>query len=235
MEHQEHSYLVLNERIPPVSMELHALNRGLKMLEAVGVKCDKIRYELPIGAFHRQQAKKLLTTSGIETGRPFAVINPVAKWPTKLWHPTRFALMADTFANDFGLPVVFSGSAADKTAITAIASTMKSQAVDLCGKTDLITLAALLENARLMVTTDTGPMHIAAAVKTPTVALFGPTAPWRTGPFGKQHKVVRAQINCSPCFKRHCSDKTRCMRDISVAQVLSAATGILDEKKSSLG
>lgn len=227
MEHQEHSYLVLNERIPPVSMELHALVRGMKMLEAVGINCDEIRYELPIGDIHRQRARQLLAESEIDPAKSYGVINPVAKWPTKLWRVSRFAQVADRLTQDFGLPVVFSGAAEDGAAIDEIVSKMEAPAANLAGQTDLITLAALLERARLMITTDTGPMHIAAAVATPTVALFGPTAARRTGPFGKRHKIVKAERDCSPCFKRNCSDKSGCMDDISVAQVISAANDIL--------
>jgi len=72
-----------------------------------------------------------------------------------------------------------------------------------------------------MVTTDTGPMHIAAAMGTPVVALFGPTAPWRTGPFGDGHVVIRKELPCSPCFKKKCTDP-RCMGTIEVEEVLQA-------------
>ncbi|MDL1979858.1 MAG: glycosyltransferase family 9 protein, partial [Deltaproteobacteria bacterium] len=88
------------------------------------------------------------------------------------------------------------------------------------------TLAALYEKTRFVISTDTGPMHMAAAVGTPVIALFGPTAPWRTGPFGSEHKILRSGLNCSPCFKRQCST-IDCMKQISVEQVLDAANSIL--------
>jgi 3-deoxy-D-manno-octulosonic-acid transferase/heptosyltransferase-1 len=89
-------------------------------------------------------------------------------------------------------------------------------------------LAALYQRASLLVTTDTGPMHLAAAVETPVVALFGPTAPWRTGPYGRHHRVIRTAPPCSPCFKRHCDHhQCRCMRDIRVEMVFDAVAQML--------
>jgi heptosyltransferase I len=90
-----------------------------------------------------------------------------------------------------------------------------------------MTSAALLQRAALMITTDTGPMHMAAAVETPTVVLFGPTAPWRTGPYGKGHRIVRADLACSPCFKRLCPRVPTCMSTIRVDQVIAAAADLL--------
>ena len=77
----------------------------------------------------------------------------------------------------------------------------------------------LYEKAGFVVSTDTGPAHIAAAIGTPVVALFGPTAPWRTGPFGEGHRIIRANLACSPCFKRQCQTKA-CMEQISVEDVM---------------
>jgi len=72
----------------------------------------------------------------------------------------------------------------------------------------------------VFITTDTGPMHLAAAAGTRVVALFGPTAPWRTGPFGPSHVTVRAGLICSPCFKRTCDNNVRCMEEITVDEIM---------------
>ncbi|MDA8138410.1 MAG: glycosyltransferase family 9 protein, partial [Desulfobacteraceae bacterium] len=186
LEHQERSYLVLNERIPAVSMEIHALERGLLMLNAVGIVSDRIEYRLPTTSEHQRQAKELLSRSGLSADQPYAAINPMAKWESKLWIPERFAAVADTLQKDYKLPVIFTGAPEDRLYIDAILGNMQTKAPNLAGQTSLLVLAALLQKATVMVTTDTGPMHIAAAVETPCVALFGPTAPWRTGPYGPE-------------------------------------------------
>ncbi len=95
------------------------------------------------------------------------------------------------------------------------------ESINLAGLTTLKMLAALYEQAEVLVTTDTGPMHLGAAAGTRVVAVFGSTAPWRTGPYGSDHVVVRSGLTCSPCFKRECEHR-RCMHDISVDHVMAA-------------
>lgn len=221
MQHMERSYLLLNERVPPVSMDHHALVRGLMLLEAIGVPADEIAYRLPIGEKDRERASRLLMSHEAGRSRPVVVLHPVAQWETKLWSMDRFAALADRLLEEMDAQVVFTGGENDRGTVGAILSHMKNEAVNLAGRTNLKTLAALYEKSGLVISTDTGPMHLAAAVGAPVVALFGPTAPWRTGPYGAGHQVVRAGLECSPCFKRQCETK-ECMERISVEQVLEA-------------
>lgn len=108
-----------------------------------------------------------------------------------------------------------------------IIESMDEQAVNLAGQTGLKELAYLYSKCQLLITTDTGPMHIAAAMGCPVVALFGPTAPWRTGPYGRGHKVVRDDIECSPCFKKRCNHVS-CMKNITVDKVFETVKEKLD-------
>ena len=220
MQHQEHSYLFLNERIPAVSMEIHALERGLLLLDKVGIPTDAIEYRLPVSDTDRKRADDLLKTVAGKAVGPLIAINPVAQWETKLWTVAKFSRLADRLIEKYRATVVFTGGAADRGYIDAILAGMASAARNLAGRTTLRVLAAVYEKADLLISTDTGPMHLGAAVGIPVVALFGPTAPWRTGPFGPGHKVIRTGIDCSPCFKRRC-DTMQCMKDISVRQVLT--------------
>lgn len=221
MDHMEHSYLFLNRRIPPVNMNHHAVLRSLMLLQAIGIPTEKIVFDLPITCTDRKKAEALLMLNGINGSKPVVVINPVATWETKMWNNTKFALLADRIIKEHHADVVLTGSKKDFPVIYDIVCRMKHKAVNLAGKTTLKILAAIFEKADLAVSTDTGPMHVAAAVGTPVVAVFGPTAPWRTGPFGPGHRIVRAGTWCSPCFKRKCKT-TDCMRKISVDQVMGA-------------
>ena len=233
MQHQEHSYLFLNERIPPVDMEVHALTRGLMLLNAIGIDTPSVVYDIPVSEKDRGQVKSLLDAQGIDGTRPLVAINPVALWETKLWFNDRFAILADRLVGEVGVDVVFTGGPGDRGTIADIRRMMTAPAADFSGRTTLTLLAALYQQATLLVTTDTGPMHLAAAVDTPVVALFGPTAPWRTGPYGDRHVVVRTAPPCSPCFKRQCDvHQCRCMRDITVAQVLAAVQPMLFQQGS---
>jgi 3-deoxy-D-manno-octulosonic-acid transferase/heptosyltransferase-1 len=225
MEHAEHSYLVLNERVPAVDMNQHAIERSLLLLKGIGVPGADLRYGIPVSAQDDADAAALLGACGVGTGDRMIAINPMARWPTKLWDPQSFAAVADRLEDD-GVCVVFTGGASDGPALDEIGRFMTRPHRRLDGKTSLNQLAAVYKRAHLVLTTDSGPMHLAAAVGTPVVALFGPTAPWRTGPYGPNHVVLRVDISCSPCFKRQCLtteyEERACMKRLTVDQVLQA-------------
>ena len=235
MAHSESSHLFLNERIPAVSMEVHALDRGLKLLQALGISESQVLYHLPVREEDQRAAEQLLAESGVSVDRPFVAINPVAKWPTKLWPPERFRELAAHLLKK-GFQVVFTGSREDRPLIDETAGTISSLVSRLDGQTTLKVLAAVFSSASVVVSTDTGPMHLAAAVGTPVVALFGPTAPWRTGPYGKGHVVLRAGVRCSPCFSRSCKspelEPMACMNSITVEQVAEAVSRLCAERQS---
>lgn len=218
MAHAEGSWLFLNERVPAVDMNIHALDRELLLLKAIGIESPEVVFALPVTDTHRQRVETLLADAAIDRGRPLLAINPQATWPTKLWFSERFAELADRLSAQ-GWAVVFTGSPGDREEIARIIAAMGAPAANLAGMTTLLELAALYEMAAVVVSTDTGPMHIAAATGTPVVAIFGSTAPWRTGPWGGQHRVVRLELPCSPCLKKHCPTERECMRGISVAMV----------------
>lgn len=233
MQHSECSYLFLNKKVPAVDMEIHALDRELLLLEAIDVPCKEVVYDFPITESHRQKVHQLLDEAGYEKDKQALIaINPQTKWETKLWYNDRFSEVADCLAAK-DVFVVFTGGAADRNTIREIQGNMVHSSLDLTGKSSLKELAALYELAHVVISTDTGPMHISAAVGTPVVALFGPTAPWRTGPHGDGHHVLRHAMPCSPCFKRQClldDDVKKCMKTIAVSQVVDAAFALLKKQ-----
>ena len=223
MEHMEHSHLFLNERIPPVSMEIHALRRYLMLVQALGVPVKNVEYRIPADESDRLAVNQMLAQQGADKDRMPVAINPVAQWETKLWQNEKFAALADRLTEKYHADVIFTGGPDDIAAVNDICSRMKNSSVSLAGKTTLRQLAALYEKTAFVISTDTGPMHLAAAVGTPVIALFGPTAPWRTGPFGAGHEIIRTGVKCSPCFKRQCRQgNCICMNGIQVEDVLSA-------------
>jgi len=226
LEHMEYSYLFLNERFPAVSMEHHALTRGLMLLNALGIPTPQIEYKLAISDHDRQKVDNLLRRYGLVNPGRFVVVNPVAKWESKLWSNDKFAQLADQIIAQYDAAIVFTGGLEDRPTICRIKAGMTAQAVNLAGETTLRMLAALYAKADVVVSTDTGPMHLAAAVGTPVVALFGPTAPWRTGPYGSGNQVITAGQGCAPCFKRKCST-CDCMALISVDQVFDAVSKVI--------
>jgi len=222
---REGAAFFLSESAFPVDRDIHAVDRYLSAAAALG--CDVSAWDgsLPVTGRDRENAVRLLEESGVGE-RTFIAVNPVAKWETKLWIPGRFRLLCDRIAQELEYDVVFTGGGSDRAYIEEIVSDMSTPAVNLAGRTGLLELAAIYERAGLLVTTDTGPMHIAAAMKCPVVALFGPTSPVRTGPYGKGHRVVRAGAPCSPCFRKKCPDP-HCMSGIGVEDVFDAVTSLL--------
>jgi len=229
MEHSECSHIFFNERVSPVSMELHALLRYMRLLAPLGIESDHIEYRLPIQDRDRKTAEELLSLCTLHFAlctSPLIAINPVAKWETKLWQNEKFAHLADLLIEKYQANIFFTGAAEDFQVIEDIQSQMKHASLNLAGKTSLMELAALYEKADVLISTDTGPMHLGAAVGIPVVALFGPTAHWRTGPFGPGHQIIRSSQACSPCFKRKCPTMM-CMKEILPQQVLAAVETVL--------
>lgn len=225
---QEMSGLFLTEKIPE-DMGKHAVDRYLDFLDYLGAgPRKKPEFLVPFTEENIRRAENLLKEEGIGRQDLFAVLSPVALWETKLWEDRKFAQLGDRIARELGLRIVLTGGDAAGN-LSRIQSMMKEGAVNLGGKTSLKDLAALYKLASFLVTTDSGPMHLAAAVGTPVIALFGPTSPARTGPYGEGHTVIRTDISCSPCFKKKC-ETVRCMKEITVEEVFQTVKNMAEKK-----
>lgn len=219
---REMSYLFLNERLPPYNPDKHAVERYLDLVKHLGIKCDSINPPIPITEKEKKKVSGLLKTGGILEGTPFIVVNPLARWETKLWGAKKIAGLCNEMVDSFSCRVVVVGAFSEKDNKEFFSLT-NNRVVDLTGKTTLKELAHLMSLSSVVITVDSGPMHIAAAMGVPVVAIFGPTAPWRTGPYGSIHTIIRKDLPCSPCFSRICKDKDNiCMKEIEVRDVLSA-------------
>ena len=154
-------------------------------------------------------------------------INPGAAYGgAKRWHPERFAETADGLVRELGGSAVIFGGERDREAEDMVARRMKTRPILTAGKTTLGQLIALIARCRLFVTNDSGPMHIAAALGVPIVALFGSTNPFTTGPMGRA-AIIRHELECSNCLERDCPTDHRCMGLITVEEVMRAARGML--------
>ena len=214
---QELSGLFLNEKIPE-DMNIHAVDRYLDFPRYLGAKIDNVEFILPPNNDAEVKVRLLMSKYKLDD-KKFIAINPVAYWKTKLWDNEKFAHLADLTNNKLKMKIVFTGS--EKESIEGITSRMTTEVINLGGQTSLLDLAYLYKKAQMVITTDSGPMHLAAAVGTPVIALFGPTDPVRTGPYGKEHTIITARLPCSPCFLKKCSTR-KCMEDILPEQVFAA-------------
>jgi lipopolysaccharide heptosyltransferase I len=156
-----------------------------------------------------------------QTSAPYAIINPGAGWPNKRWAPERFGAVADRIRRDHELAVTVTWGPGEEPLARAVVDA-SAGAARQAPPTALPELLALVRQAQLVVSGDTGPLHLAAAAATPVVALFGPTDPRRNGPWASDDVSV-SQFHCCTCHhKRQCSRATRCLDDIGVDDVMRA-------------
>jgi heptosyltransferase-2 len=161
---------------------------------------------------------------------PWIGLNPGAFFGSaKRWIPERYAAAGELLARRMGAKVAILGGAAERPLGEAIAAGLRAPVRMLCGETTLPELVGVLSHLRLLLTNDSGPMHVAAALGVPVVAVFGPTD-WReTAPVGSRHRLVREPVHCSPCMLRECPIDHRCMTRISVDRVVDEARALLAE------
>jgi heptosyltransferase-2 len=198
-----------------------------------GITLDRPELELFLSNDERLRARALISDTFYDV--PVIIgINPGATYGSaKRWMPQRFASVADRAAQNFGAGVIVFGSSKEKPLADEIVSKMKTKALNLAGKTDLSLLASLIAECDALITNDSGPMHMAAALNVPVVAIFGSTNPVATGPFGSGHRVLRADMSCSPCLKRTCPQgHLTCMESITVDHVYDELAYILSGHKT---
>ena len=167
--------------------------------------------------------------------RPLVGLHASGGRTIKQWEPERFAEVAQRLIAERAATIVLTGSAADRNVVDPVRQRLPAGSfVDLTGDLDLLTLAAIIARVDLFVTGDTGPMHVAAAVGTPVVAVFGPSDPARYAPRGPHDQVVRVDLPCSPCNRirlppRRCAGHTPdCLSLVTAARVYEAAARILE-------
>ncbi len=222
---REGSPYFYTQRVAVPAGPMHAVDRYLVVAEALGAaRPAEPRFDFIDRPEDRQAAEGLLTAANVTASSPWIAMNVSARWETKRWPPQQFAEASDRLTEAQGIPIVFMGGPAERPETRAVIALMRTKAVDLTGQTPVGLLPSLLRRAAVLVTNDSGPMHIAAAVGTPVVALFGPTDPAKTGPYGRGHVVLSHAVECRPCFRRECSRAVtlECLTGVRPEQVVRA-------------
>ncbi|HEX4143871.1 MAG TPA: glycosyltransferase family 9 protein [Pirellulales bacterium] len=206
----------------------HVIDRNLELLGPLGIAPGRVRFDLPEREADGQRAEQTIAQAGA-TAR-CALLNPGAGWPSKLWPAERFAAVAAHLGNVQGLVslAVWAGEQENAWARRIVARS--AGWARLAPPTSLVELAALARRAQLMVSSDTGPLHLAAAVGTPCVGLFGPMPGERNGPYGRQHVTIQvAGLTGSSRQRRRAGNET--MLVIDVARVTAACDTILAHRR----
>jgi heptosyltransferase-2 len=175
-----------------------------------------------------QRAKQLLRSVGVSEGQPTVLINPGAFYGSaKRWFTNRYAALAERLIEKDQAQVILIGSEGEKLIAEEIQSFTRHPLKTLTGQTDLPALMGLLSQCDLLLTNDSGPMHLAAALDTPQIAILGSTDEIATGPFSPRAQVIHKHVECSPCLLRECPIDLRCFSRIEVDEVYESARALL--------
>jgi heptosyltransferase-1 len=204
--------------VPRKTFHTHAVDWYLSVLPPLGVPVHKNFPWLPA----QPQVAAAIKSKWPVSGSRWVTLQPGARWDNKRWPVENFSELVSLLAKRFpDTRFAILGSKEDKLLGEIISSAEPSRCLDLCGATTLPEMVEWIRLGDFMITNDTGPMHAAAALGQPVVALFGPTEPSRTGPYGQLHNVLRLELPCSPCLKSTCHFEklNECLVGLSPAMV----------------
>lgn len=220
---------LLTKAIAQPDSSIHRLDYYFNIVGSYGIKSDGRYYEFFISDNDREFIDKKLKESGVSKEDFVVVINPGGNWQPKRWPKENFAALSDRLINELGAKIIISGADKDISLANEISEMMLIKPIILAGATNLKQLGALMEAADLVISADSGPMHIAASMGTDLIALFGPTKATLTGPLGKgKIATIQREAGCEiPCYVKNCP-QNRCMEAISVEYVFKEAKKFRD-------
>lgn len=206
----------------------HATEHYFDLLHAAGIPAEDRELELFLAESEQTDAVQRFKTAGVVDAGLKVGVFPGAGWKLREWMPERFAAIGDRLVEHFNADVLIFGGRKESELVHTVESLMHRRAISFAGNLQIRQLAACIEQCDLFVTNDTGPMHIAAAVGTPTVSLFGPGNHIRFQPIGALHQTIRHAVPCSPCkqFTDKCKDNI-CMKGIGVDEVWHSISSVL--------
>jgi heptosyltransferase II len=189
-------------------------------------------FALSVSEARRNIARELLRTEGASLNSiPLVALCPGStNSRAKRWPAERYAALADMLIETAGADVALIGSRDEEDVSREVAQRMRRRPIMLTGRTDLAQAVAVLSLADLLVTNDTGPAHISAALERPTLVIFGPTIPATTRPFSATAEIIRRPPDCAPCMLRDCPIDHRCMTAITPEEVFARAVALLERK-----
>ncbi len=210
---------------------MHVVDNYLSTLQSLGISVSDRHLDLFVGKEDDQYAATLFAENGL-INRPVIAINPGASHAVNRWSVSKFAALTDALITRFNARVIIVGGDADVPLADGIIALASQEPITLCGRTTLLQLGAILKKCAILISGDTGPLHLATAVGTKVIALFGAADPARTGPVGVTHTIIKAKdLACVPCRSRNCRTRdAACMEVISIEDVVEAVNDLLGEE-----
>ena len=212
--------------VEPRGGEAHNAEFNLDALRAIDIPCSNSTVSFPLEIEAEQFAERFLHEAHLDH-KPIIALNSGGGWYAKRWRLSQFAELGDRIVNEFDLAILLIWGPGEEEDARLIQSLMRSKST-VIPRTNLKQLAALLKRSTLLVTNDSGPMHIAAAMRTPILAVFGPTNPELQGPYGVEHEIVQhQQLVCLGCNYTTCPIGNPCMEQLSVVDVFTSFKALM--------
>ena len=223
-----HLLLTKRVRFSPLEAPRHHIQYYLSLISKLGLETEPAQLDFPLTEEALSQSQALLQSLSLDRNKPIIILSPGASYgPAKRWPTSFFSRLATLLQSNYNAEVLIIGSDTDNEIARSITEAMPKKPYDLTGQTTLPQLAGSISQSALFITNDSGPMHLANALKVPVVAIFGPTDPRITGPFQKPSKVLIGQAPCWPCSYRECPFDHQCMTQISPEMVLEECLDFL--------
>ncbi|MEZ4529051.1 MAG: putative lipopolysaccharide heptosyltransferase III [Desulfobacterales bacterium] len=222
--------LAYSTEIDVTAGSIHTVDHHLKSAEIFGLPVNDIHPFLAVAPEEAARVRAILAARDLKTDQAFVILHPGARRPYKSWPLDRFALLGDHIIRTFNIPVLLSGSGDDQNLCAQLAEKMKEKSLNLAGQISLADLPALIQKSCCLIGNDSAPIHIATAVNTPVIALFGPTKWEIWGPRRRQDRIIAAEFPCRPCghSRPACPlGEKYCMTDIAFETVRAAVSEVL--------
>jgi heptosyltransferase-2 len=222
--------LLLTKRVSPRNLEnsTHQVDYYMGLISGLGYKALPPQLSFPLTQEEQKEAREKLISCDVDFQRPIIMLNPGASYgPAKRWPAERFAELGSLLQERNKATVLITGAGNERGLAESISSLMAKKPINLSGQTSLRMLAGLISQSNLFVTNDSGPMHMANALKIPVTVVFGPTDPRVTGPYQEPSAVIKKDVPCWPCAYRECPFDHRCMASISPEEVYKACQRFL--------
>jgi len=219
-----------NERIYKKNIFLNILKTLFKRYFNLNLNTEKTPFYIWTSKEDKREAEHLLGICGCLGNKKLVAINPFARSDTKSWPFENFAKLIRQIKVKGDLQIVLVGSKQDEEGCFRLAGNNESSICNLCGKTSLRVLAEVLKKCSCLITNDSAPMHLGAAVDIPVIAIFGPTDPRKYAPHGLMHKIISVNLDCQPCEKAQCIFRKKpadCLKKISVDEVFEKVRQVL--------
>lgn len=225
--------LLLTRRIPNTKHlgEKHEIDYNLDILKHLGIEVSSRRLCIPVRRDSEKKIRRMLDDYGIKPGDRIAVISPSASCPSKKWPSSNFGRVARELSERLGMKIVVISDAKDKRYADEAVHAAGIACINLAGRTTVSDLVSLLKLAKIFISNDSGPVHIACAVNTPVVVIFGRKdrglSPQRWGPSGANDIVLHKDVGCKVCLAHNCELGFKCLDAVTPGEVLKAAERIL--------